>query len=100
LTYRVLVCGSPDYANAEMICYALSRLAYQHGSLEVNDIGGSGACAGARWYRTARGWPGSSVWSQTALDDAPHDYVLSFGEDVQGVTAKARSAGIKVGEVA
>ena len=96
---RVLVCGACDYSNAEMVRYALSRLHYQHGSLEVMDIGGNGASAGAKWYRTARVWPGHSVWYMTALDDERPDYVLCFGADAHGITDKARSLGIKVGEV-
>lgn len=99
MTFRVLVCGADDYANAEMVRYALSRLFYQKGALEVNDLGGSGASAGARWYRTARGWSGVSAWAMTAIDDLRIDYVLCFGEDRQGVVSKARSSGITVGEV-
>lgn len=99
MTHRVLVCGADDYANAEMIRYALSRLVYQKGTIELFDVGGLGANAGARWYRTARGWPGETVWCVTAVLEVRPDYVLCFGRDDQGVTDKARAAGIKVGEV-
>lgn len=99
MTFRVLVCGADDYASAEMVRYALSRLHYQRGEIEVNDVGGLGASAGARWYRAARGWPGASAWAMTAIDELRIDYVLCFGEDRQGVVSKARSLGITVGEV-
>ena len=99
MTYRVLVCGAEDYANAEMVRYALSRLRYQRGEIEVNDVGGPGASAGARWYRSLRGWPGQSAWAMTAIDDLRIDYVLCFGDDARGVVSKARSLGITVGEV-
>lgn len=99
MTTRVLVCGADDYANAEMVRYALSRIRYQRGEVEVFDVGGPGANAGARWYRTARGWPGETVWCVTAVQEVRPNYVLCFGRDDQGVTAKARAAGITVGEV-
>lgn len=99
MTVRVLVCGADTYANAEMVRYALSRLFYQRGELEVFDVGGNGASAGARWYRTARGWAGSSTWAQTALDDVAPNYVLCFGEDAQGVASRAMGLGITVGDV-
>lgn len=99
MTYRVLVCGADDYAKPEMVRYALTRIAYQQGPVEVFDVGGPGANAGARWYRTARGWPGGSAWCVTAVDEIKPDYVLCFGRDDQGITDKARAAGITVGEV-
>lgn len=99
MTYHVLVCGAEDYANAEMVRYALSRLAYHHGEIMVHDVGGLGASAGARWYRHARGWSGRSVWAQTALDDIRPDYLLCFGTDGRDLASKARARGIAVGEV-
>lgn len=99
MTYRVLVCGAEDYANAEMVRYALSRLRYQRGEIEVHDIGGQGASAGARWYRAARGWPGDTAWRVTAINVVQPDYVLCFGRDDSGIIDKARAAGVQVGEV-
>lgn len=100
MTYRILVCGPEGYAKAERVRYALSRLFYQMGQVEVFDLGGLGASAGARWYRHARGWEGSSVWAHTALEDVKPDYVLVFGADDRGIAQQARNAGVKVGEVA
>lgn len=95
----MLVCGADDYANAEMVRYALSRLFYHKGALEVHDVGGDGASAGARWYRAARGWEGSTVWAYTAFDDIKPDYLLCFGESLHDLPNKARARGITVGEV-
>lgn len=97
---RVLVCGSADYARPEMVRFALDRLKYRKGDLIVYDLGGAtGADAGARWHRMARGWPGETVWRQTVFDDVKPDYVLCFGEDERSVVSKARSLGVTVGEV-
>lgn len=99
MTYRVLVCGSVEYADAEKVRSALDRLARKHGTLQVFDLGGPGAGAGARWYRVERGFSGGSAWHMTAVADLSPDYVLCFGQDDRGIVNKARSAGVIVGEV-
>lgn len=99
MTYRVLVCGGRDYADAAKVRWALERLARKHGALAVFDLGDTGADAGARWYRSLRGWAGETAWHLTAVAEVRPDYVLCFGYDDRGVTNKARSAGVPVGEV-
>lgn len=100
MTFRVLVCGATDYADAGRVRWALERLARKRGPLSVFDLGDdTGADGGARWYRSLRGWAGETVWHLTAVAEVRPDYVLCFGQDDRGVTNKARSAGVLVGGV-
>lgn len=99
MTFRILVCGSTAYENADRVRYILNRLAFQHGPVSIYDLGGAGADAGARWYRAARGWAGDTIWITTAFDHISPDYVVCFGHDDRGVISKARAAGVTVGEV-
>lgn len=115
MTYRVLVCGGRDYADAEKVRWALERLARKHGALSIAQGGALGADAGALWYAYARGWPvqtfaadwkrlGKSagpIRNATMLREFSPDYVLAFpgGVGTADMVSKARSAGVPVGEV-
>lgn len=115
MTYRVLVCGGRDYADAGKVRWALDRLAHKKGPLVIAQGGALGADAGALWHGRDKGWTvltfeadwrrlgGSAgpIRNATMLREFQPDYVLAFpgGRGTNDMVSKARSAGVIVGEV-
>lgn len=98
--FQVLVCGSHDYDDAERVRWALNRLAFFWGPLDLIDTGEpTGAVAGARWFACHRGWTVVPAWRLTVFDEHRIGHVLAFGEDREGMVSQARNLGIPVGEV-